>query len=73
MAIKTNGVTCGDVPAYYTRPGRPATDGGVLLLPSIHGREKYVMDYVHALAEAGPARNVTPAARRSPTPARCRR
>jgi len=53
LAIKTNGVTCGDVPAYYTRPGRPATDGGVLLLPSIHGREKYVMDYVHALAEAG--------------------
>ena len=31
------------------RPGR----GGVLLLPSIHGREAYVMDYVQALAEAG--------------------
>jgi carboxymethylenebutenolidase len=53
MAIKTRDVTCGDVPAYYAKPDSPTTDGGVLLLPSIHGREKYVMDYVHALAEAG--------------------
>ena len=52
MPIKTNDVKCGDVAAYYARNDGPA-EGGVLLLPSIHGREAYVMDYVHALAEAG--------------------
>jgi carboxymethylenebutenolidase len=53
MAIKTSEIKCGDVPAYYAQPERAASAGGVLLLPSIHGREPYVMDYVHALAQAG--------------------
>ena len=52
MTITTTDLKCGDVHAYLARPNR-AADSGVLLLPSIHGREKYVMDYVHALAEAG--------------------
>ena len=39
-------------PITRSRKGH-ASEGGVLMLPSIHGREKYVMDYVHALAEAG--------------------
>jgi carboxymethylenebutenolidase len=53
MAIKTSEIKCGEVGAYYAQPQGAASDGGVLMLPSIHGREKYVMDYVHALAEAG--------------------
>jgi carboxymethylenebutenolidase len=53
MAIKTSDVTCGTVPAYYAQPERPSCEGGVLVLPSIHGRERYVMEYVHTLAEAG--------------------
>jgi carboxymethylenebutenolidase len=52
MTITTTDLDCGGVPAYFAR-GAAKTDGGVLLLPSIHGRESYVMDYVHALAEAG--------------------
>jgi carboxymethylenebutenolidase len=34
-------------------PEKARTRGGVLLLPSIHGREKYIMDYVDALVAAG--------------------
>ncbi len=52
MAIKANDMTCGNVAAYYARRDG-AAEAGVLLLPSIHGREAYVMDYVHFLAEAG--------------------
>jgi carboxymethylenebutenolidase len=51
-AMKTSEIMCGDVAAYYARPDT-AADFGVLVLPSIHGRDPYVLDYVHMLAEAG--------------------
>ena len=52
MAITTTELECGGVPAYYAH-GTVTGDFGVLLLPSIHGREAYVMDYVQSLAQAG--------------------
>jgi carboxymethylenebutenolidase len=35
------------------RPDKARTKGGVLLLPSIHGREKYIMNYIDGLVAAG--------------------
>jgi carboxymethylenebutenolidase len=52
MTITTTDLHCGGVHAYFARSAAK-TDGGVLLLPSIHGREAYVMEYVHDLAQAG--------------------
>jgi carboxymethylenebutenolidase len=52
MAITTTELDCGGVPAYYAH-GAVTGDFGVLLLPSIHGREAYVMNYVKSLAQAG--------------------
>jgi carboxymethylenebutenolidase len=52
MAITTTDLECGGVTAHYVH-GAVTADFGVLLLPSIHGREAYVMNYVRSLAQAG--------------------
>ena len=52
MTITSVELNCGGVPAYFAH-GAKRNDIGVLLLPSIHGREPYVMNYVNFLAEAG--------------------
>ncbi len=43
---------CNGVPAHFMTRGERSGEG-ILLLPSLHGREPYVMRYMQALVEAG--------------------
>lgn len=52
MTITSVDLNCGGVPAHFAHDGSNSRSG-VLLLPSIHGREPYVMQYLHSLAEKG--------------------
>ncbi len=48
----TMDLDCYGVGAHFMAPAL-RTNGAILLLPSIHGREPYIMDYMRGLVEAG--------------------